>query len=310
MPCPSSPLQVDCATKASVSNLPGDTPTVASGPPQLVMLPTNASSSPTWLDVEVAAAEAGIVTSNNTVYLLYNTPSPLSLMPCASLAAANVSNAATCAAAAFDTLSGADLCDLIDVHDVSTIDGQAKCTASTLTLGTCLPGQYTLQYTVTNAAGESTFSFLLVLVEMRISAGYSYVFIPEDRCGLSILSISLFTCIAAPIYVLFHPAFPLLPCILTNAHALRSWNETSVTRLSELLRSDASVAVSLVARQLPEFGVNAASIRSVTVNSTSIVPIATDNGTAYHISIQLTVVLVSSHFVQYLPCCCSSPFTV
>ena len=94
---------------------------------------------------------------------------------------------------------------------------------------------------------------------------------------------------------LFHPAFPLLPCILTNVHALRSWNETSVTRLSELLRSDASVAVSLVAQQLPEFGISAASIRSVSVNSTSIVPTATDNGTAYHISIQLTVVLVSSH---------------
>ena len=76
---------------------------------------------------------------------------------------------------------------------------------------------------------------------------------------------------------------------------MRSWNETSVTRLSELLRSDASVAVSLVAQQLPEFGISAASIRSVSVNSTSIVPTATDNGTAYHISIQLTVVLVSSH---------------
>ena len=173
---------MDCATKASVANLPGDVPTVVSGPPQLVMLPTNASSSPTWL---AAAAEAGIVSSNNTLYLLYNTPSPLSLMPCASLAAANISTAATCAAVAFDTLSGADLCDLIEVHDVSTIDGQAKCTASTLTVGTCLPGQYTLQYTATNAAGVSTTSFLLVLVEMRISAGYSYVFTPEDRCERS-----------------------------------------------------------------------------------------------------------------------------
>ena len=177
---------MDCATKASVSNLPGDTPTVTSGPPQLVMLPTNASSSPTWLEVAVAATEAGIVSGNKTLYLLYNTPSPLSLLPCASLAAANVSTAATCAAAAFATLSGADLCGLIDVQDVSAIDGQAKCTASALTLGTCLPGQYTLQYTVTNAAGESASSFLLVLVEMRISAGYSYVFTPEDRCAFSV----------------------------------------------------------------------------------------------------------------------------
>ena len=78
-------------------------------------------------------------------------------------------------------------------------------------------------------------------------------------------------------------------------HALCSWNETSVTHLSDRLRTNASVAVSLAVRQLPEFGVNAASIRSVTVNSSSVIPADTSNGTAYHISIQLTVVLVSSH---------------
>ena len=172
-------LQVDCATMASVSNLPGTTATVVvSGPPQLAMLPTKASSSPTWLE----ATATSFVSGNSTLYLLYNTPSPLSLLPCASLAVANASVAASCAAVAFDTLSGADLCGLIDVHDVSTIDGQAKCTASSLTLGTCLPGQYTLQYTATNPAGQSASSFLLVLVEMRVSIGYSYEFTPDDRC--------------------------------------------------------------------------------------------------------------------------------
>ena len=65
-----------------------------------------------------------------------------------------------------------------------------------------------------------------------------------------------------------------------------------MTRLSQQLRSNASVATSLAVQQLPEFGVVASSIRSVFVNSTTIDPIATANGTAYHISIQMTVVLV------------------
>ena len=167
-------MQVDCATRASLADPSEPAP---SGPPQLAMLPTNASSSPSWL---TAAAAAGVL-ENSTLYLQYNQPSPLSLLPCASLPAANSSVAAACAAAAFDTSSGADLCGLIWVQDVSTIVGQAKCSASSLTLGNCLPGQYTLQYTVTNAAGQSVSAFLLVLVETLASAGFSYTFTSPDR---------------------------------------------------------------------------------------------------------------------------------
>ena len=76
-------------------------------------------------------------------------------------------------------------------------------------------------------------------------------------------------------------------------HALCSWNATSVTRLSDQLRTNASVAARLAAQQLPEFGVKASSIRSVTVKNTAIIPITTRNGTAYRISIKLTAVLVS-----------------
>ena len=143
------------------------------------MLPTSASSSPSWL---AAASAASAAPGNSTLYLQYNQPSPLSLLPCASLAVANGGAGVVCAAAAFDTSSGADLCGLISVQDVSMITGQAKCTASSLTLGKCLPGQYTLQYSVASTAGQSMSSFLLVLVETLASARFSYTFTPPDRC--------------------------------------------------------------------------------------------------------------------------------
>ena len=56
-----------------------------------------------------------------------------------------------------------------------------RCPASSLTLGTCLPGQYTLQYLVTNSVGQTTSSFLLVLVEVYASVGFSYTFRPANR---------------------------------------------------------------------------------------------------------------------------------
>ena len=62
--------------------------------------------------------------------------------------------------------------------------------------------------------------------------------------------------------------------------------------LTQQLLSNASAASSLAAQQLPELGVIASSIRSVLINSTTIDPIATVNGTAYLISIQMTVILV------------------
>ena len=300
-------MQVDCALTALLADL---SEPATSGTPQLVMLPTNARarrlSSPSRL---VAAATGSGAPGNSTLYLQYNQPSPLSLLPCALLTAADSSShnsAAACAAAAFDTLTGADLSSLITVQDISTITGQAKCTASLLTLGQCLPGQYTLQYTVINTAGQSASSFLLVLVETLASASFSYTFAPPYRCAPSGIYFgsagwwfgSFSALMQGPsklcvsrLFSLFYISnlFPF------NIFALRSWNVTAVDLLTQQLLSNISAASSLAAQQLPEFGVIAPSIRSVLINSASVNPIATANGTAYLISIQMTVILVGLH---------------
>ena len=70
---------------------------------------------------------SGFSSDNSTLYLVYNQLSALSLEPCASLTAANSSGlTSSCAAAAFDNTTGADLCALISVEDVSMIPGQTK----------------------------------------------------------------------------------------------------------------------------------------------------------------------------------------
>jgi len=69
----------------------------------------------------------GFTADNSTLYLVYSQLSALSLEPCASLTAANSSGSApSCAAAAFDNSTNADLCFLTTVQDVSEIVGQAK----------------------------------------------------------------------------------------------------------------------------------------------------------------------------------------
>ena len=176
--CGTSCSEVDCETQASVASLPGASPAAVAEPPQLVMLPTITSSQPTWAGVATLTRSASI---NSTLYLVYNEPSPVSLSPCASLSAANISSAPLCAAAAFDNATGSDLSGLITVQDVSSVPGQVKCTDITLTLGTCLPGQYTLQYTAGNSDGLSASGFLFVLVEQRTFVILNYMFSPPNR---------------------------------------------------------------------------------------------------------------------------------
>ena len=71
-------------------------------------------------------------------------------------------------------------------------------------------------------------------------------------------------------------------------------NLTQVTQLAADLLSNTSLATNLVSTHLPAFGVAAASIRSIDVNSTSVNTTGSfANMTAsYTISIEITVVLV------------------
>lgn len=56
-----------------------------------------------------------------------------------------------------------------------------RCTASSLTLGTCLPGQYTLQYSVANLEGLQSAGFITVLVEQYSVASFDYMFTVTNR---------------------------------------------------------------------------------------------------------------------------------
>ena len=127
-----------------------------------------------------------------------------------------------------------------------------SCSASALTLGTCLPGKYTLRYSVYNAAGLRSLAYLHLLVEQLSLNRFSYAFTPSNSSDLA-----------------------------------------DVTQRVGELRANASLAAALAAQQLPAFGVDASSIRSVTVDSVSVIPGPDNNGTAtYLISIDLTAVLV------------------
>ena len=128
-----------------------------------------------------------------------------------------------------------------------------SCTASELTLGTCLPGKYFLKYSVTNSAGLKSSAFLDISVEQYSVNTFSYTFSP----------------------------------------ARNKTKQTAVQAFALSILNNATLAATLAAKQLPAFGVNASSIRSVFVNSSTVQAGPTLNGTAtYVVSIQLTVILV------------------
>jgi hypothetical protein len=121
-----------------------------------------------------------------------------------------------------------------------------------LTLGTCLPGFYSLKYSVKNSAGLSASDFLFIFVEQYSVNVFSYSFSPPNATDLNLVS-----------------------------------------QLASNLLVSSSMATSLAVQQLPAFGVDSSSIRSVEVNSTSIQAGPMVNGqTSYAVNIQLTVVLV------------------
>ena len=55
----------------------------------------------------------------------------------------------------------------------------------------------------------------------------------------------------------------LYPSFLTRLGVLCSWDKTSVTHFSDELKTNASVATAMAVGMLPEFGINATTIRSV-----------------------------------------------
>lgn len=147
--------------------------------PKLILLPGPNSSD--WVN--------GTQT-NRTLYEEYGKVSDMSFGPCSSLQVANTTSKPACAAVAMEG-SGqnvTDLTPLIIVADVSPVQNQSKCNFTTLTLGNCLPGSYTLQYSVTDSQGTVVSSFLLVLVETRSVSFFNYTFSPSSGVNSSIQS--------------------------------------------------------------------------------------------------------------------------
>jgi hypothetical protein len=132
----------------------GDTAANAlQGSPVIVLLPAESANL-------TADALLGAPPANQTVFAVYGTPAPVSLLPCTSVGAAG-----SCAAAAVQLSANGSLADLstsVSVTDVTPVDdgtdegasaatALSRCGAAALSLGTCLPGVYVLQYSVPGA---------------------------------------------------------------------------------------------------------------------------------------------------------------
>jgi len=127
---------------------------------------------------------------------------------------------------------------------------------SQMTMGQCLPGRYLIRYSVTNSLGITSSAFLTVFVEELNVVTLDYSF------------------------------------VLSN----RSDDLTYVSRYASQLKEPNSTAASTLAnRDLPSFGITFESLRSLSVNQTSVGSLTNvGNGTmGYPIIIKLTVVTVS-----------------
>ena len=127
-----------------------------------------------------------------------------------------------------------------------------SCSVSSMTVGTCLPGRYTLRYSVQGpTTGLTSSAFLQIYIEIRTSYSLSFQFKPN---GLD----------------------------LANLSAVRAFASD--------LATNSTLSTSLAVSTAPLFGINATSVRQVGVNSTNPVPHTLPNGTlVYIISINMTV---------------------
>lgn len=111
---------------------------------------------PGYQTTNLSLAEA-----DQAVFLAYRTPAPFSLAPCAAFADGAPPAPPTCAAIANDTLNG-DLTAAITTvvvprcaANTSVEEGTCTgCSVAALTTGTCLPGRYSITYTVAATDGN------------------------------------------------------------------------------------------------------------------------------------------------------------
>ncbi|KAG1675982.1 hypothetical protein FOA52_014226 [Chlamydomonas sp. UWO 241] len=255
--CSGSCEAVDCAMLSQLESAiaalgGGDIANVLLDSPVLVLLPAVSANL-------TAAALLGEPPSNQTVFVVYGTSAPVSLLPCTSIDAVG-----SCAAAAVQLSADGSLTDLsssISVTDVTPVDdgtddgasaatAVGRCSAPALSLGTCLPGVYVLQYSV---PGASQPAHLSVVVEQLAATKFAYTFESPDGSSLS-----------------------------------------AATDFATQLSSNATLLLATAIEHMPLFGVGASSVRGVVMNSSSIVARVAGASTVYDISVVLTVTTGSS----------------
>ena len=136
--------------------------------PQIILLP---SSSASWNNSNGA--------TNVTIFLELEQAAGFSLEPCITLSGANASASPTCAAGALDAVEG-DISQYLTVEDISTDEGHVRCTASRLTLGSCVMGRYVLRYSISSLAGLTSEAFITVMVEKYERLQLAYAFVPDN----------------------------------------------------------------------------------------------------------------------------------
>lgn len=180
-PCPDADKPYTCAAAGAASRF-------CSGVPceQLSRFVPSSSSSP----------RLTLLPSSQAVFVEYKSAAPFYLGPCSSAAAAQQG---VCGAVASDGSSGTtrDLTSDIVVTDVTTCstDGTSSssgsspaciaCSVEALTLGRCLPGAYTFQYSVTGGSGRAVAVNRTVVVYQRGEVNATLTVLTSDNATVA-----------------------------------------------------------------------------------------------------------------------------
>ncbi|KAG2451066.1 hypothetical protein HYH02_004334 [Chlamydomonas schloesseri] len=206
-----------------------------------------------YLELEVfvdayVEANLSLAEADQAVFLAYRTPAPFSLAPCAAFADGAPPAQPTCAAIANDTLNG-DLTPAITsvvvprcAANTSVEDGTCSgCSVAALTTGTCLPGRYSVTYTVAatdgNGGSASTSRRLDVAVEQLTT---------------TIIELNLFP----------------------NRTADGSANATTAAAFADSLLANSTARAALLAPVMLVFGITPSTIRNVIfITPPTVVPV-------------------------------------